>query len=647
MLAYIAWDGDHIGRQVGQAAIHNDVDGLRQLSQHIDRGNNIWRSWVELIGGSVISIGGDEGRVEIPADKLAEIPKLREQYQGAVGSTVSVGVGMKLNEAEKALIAAKLQGGDKIYFYSANIDKIIEESKSRQDPEAVKEDQAYFGKAETTEEEEKLRRTHYNPKRFGMEDAEKYQVKKLHELFGVEIWGVNGKEIRNNEDIDFTSDANDARHSYVPLGRIYLDEVLEPLDKLATGLHAFIERHKMIDEGWSYDKAHDFSSDEEIKFREANKDVTTLDWSLVEAWLKKYHDAENIPLTKAIPGMNEGANAGFGGAHKPNNTAKPSKPVASQGEHSEAQNVYNLIDEERPAPPEKTHAAKDLEEQFHMFAQEQQEPDEDPQLHQNLQQVKEHVVAILQQVKQQAPVLEQLKQQAPDVYKTIIGVVQAMIELGKEVIPTVQKSEADFEPLSKTTLSVQKVNYPQKANSDYLFRLMSQIHRGSRKDLNRIPMEGNWELQDVDINKLPSIYQPDEPQVREYVKMPAETRPPIIIHNDKLIDGYHRVSSAKARGDKSLLAYVPIEKEELNPDLKPSVGPVLDKDMEKSALPMPKAPTREEHTQPVGAQLDSSGKIKVIHPDGSSSWKEVRAGQMMSQICPTQHPVSTREPSSS
>lgn len=148
MLIFIAWDGDHIGRQVGRASRNDDVEGLRRISQAIDQGNNIWRSWVESTGGSLISMGGDEGRAEVAADHIGELPAIREQYSGKVGSTVSVGVGMKLSEAEKALIAAKLKGEDQIVFFSDECDELIE--KARAKGEKTEEDKiadAYLSKA--------------------------------------------------------------------------------------------------------------------------------------------------------------------------------------------------------------------------------------------------------------------------------------------------------------------------------------------------------------------------------------------------------------------------------------------------------------------------------------------------------------------
>jgi hypothetical protein len=150
MKVIIAWDGDHIGREVGRASLADDVDGLRRISQAIDLGNNVWKSWVIMNGGSVISMGGDEGRAEIPADKLAELPKLRNQYAQAVSASVSVGVGTKLSEADRALLVAKLRGGDRIVLYTQDIEPEIEaaEKQKTTTSEAEKLSDEYLGKAD-------------------------------------------------------------------------------------------------------------------------------------------------------------------------------------------------------------------------------------------------------------------------------------------------------------------------------------------------------------------------------------------------------------------------------------------------------------------------------------------------------------------
>lgn len=150
MKVIIAWDGDHIGREVGRASLADDVEGLRRISQAIDAGNRAMKAWVENGGGSVVSFGGDEGRAEILAEKLTELPTIRRQYASAVGSSVSIGVGTKLSEADRALMAAKIQGGDRIVLYTPEVDQLLEKVKAEQGEktESDKLAEQYLNKAE-------------------------------------------------------------------------------------------------------------------------------------------------------------------------------------------------------------------------------------------------------------------------------------------------------------------------------------------------------------------------------------------------------------------------------------------------------------------------------------------------------------------
>lgn len=136
MKVFVSFDGDHIGRMVGRASLADKPEEVAKIAQAIDRGNEIWRSWALSHGGRVISVGGDEGRLEVEADHLTELPKIRDQYQAVVGSTVSVGVGTKLSEADKSLMAAKLQGGDRIQLYTETVNELLEELEDK--PESQK-----------------------------------------------------------------------------------------------------------------------------------------------------------------------------------------------------------------------------------------------------------------------------------------------------------------------------------------------------------------------------------------------------------------------------------------------------------------------------------------------------------------------------
>ena len=131
MDVYISFDGDHIGREVGRLALQDDETGLRKISHAIEMGNELWAKWVEAKGGSVISTGGDEGRIKVSAEHLEEIPSIRKRYEDLVGSTVSVGVGRTLSESNRALIAAKLRGGDQVVMYEEGLEEEIEQAQNK------------------------------------------------------------------------------------------------------------------------------------------------------------------------------------------------------------------------------------------------------------------------------------------------------------------------------------------------------------------------------------------------------------------------------------------------------------------------------------------------------------------------------------
>lgn len=134
---YVSIDGDGIGQLVGRASLSNDEAGLMRISTLIQAGNEIFRSWVEKNFGKIISLGGDEGRMSVPPAALGDIPALREQYQNLTGNSVSVGIGHTMAEADKALLAAKLTGKDKVTLFGPEVDKIIAEAKPKDENEKI------------------------------------------------------------------------------------------------------------------------------------------------------------------------------------------------------------------------------------------------------------------------------------------------------------------------------------------------------------------------------------------------------------------------------------------------------------------------------------------------------------------------------
>lgn len=115
---FISIDADKLERRIAQAARADRADEVGRLGHAIDSGAAMFCSWAQRVGGSAIGSVGDAVRVTVPADRIGELPALIEQYEHAVGTSLSVGVGTKLSEAETALAAAKLRGGDQAVLYS-------------------------------------------------------------------------------------------------------------------------------------------------------------------------------------------------------------------------------------------------------------------------------------------------------------------------------------------------------------------------------------------------------------------------------------------------------------------------------------------------------------------------------------------------
>ncbi len=146
MELFVCWDGDKIGRRVGRAVLTDDVGEVRRVDQAINAGNELWRAFAVNVGGSVIEIGGDEGRICIDASRLGEVPGVAVRYGQTVGATLSVGVGMKLSDSAKALMIAKLRGGNQIIVWDQDTMQSEYEKASKPKDEKDKLAEEYLAK---------------------------------------------------------------------------------------------------------------------------------------------------------------------------------------------------------------------------------------------------------------------------------------------------------------------------------------------------------------------------------------------------------------------------------------------------------------------------------------------------------------------
>lgn len=142
---FVSCDGDNIGREVGRAVLHDEPETLARISQAIERGQKILTSWAIAAGGSVLEAGGDEVTLQIPVDAIKDLPDVRHNYFTAVDCTLSVGIGKKLSEAAKALLAAKVRGKDRVVFYDKDVEAEIASIKEETEHEKISKQ--YLAKA--------------------------------------------------------------------------------------------------------------------------------------------------------------------------------------------------------------------------------------------------------------------------------------------------------------------------------------------------------------------------------------------------------------------------------------------------------------------------------------------------------------------
>lgn len=327
MELFLSYSVDMLSQDFERATLEDDADMLRRMNQAMERGNKIWESWVLSFGGSAVTLGFGVGILQVAADRLSEVSRVKEEFASAIGKDVSVGIGARISEAEKALKAAKLTGGDKIVLYDEQVEETIAENEHR----ANTEDELgnIFGKSEL----------------------------------------IKGQPAASSPDGPFSPDSE-----------------------------------------------------------------------------------ASISSSMSNPALNQGGGGGMSGASQPTTAA----PMGEASEHSQGEAMKAMMEEDNPGPSEGTHAAD--EDALHQIAEGQEKDDKDKDTaeqegNSHIASIKQEVIKVLQQVKAQAQILEQVKQQAPEVYKTIMGMVQAVILMARELNKKpddqqegedVQKSEIDW-----------------------------------------------------------------------------------------------------------------------------------------------------------------------------------------------------------
>lgn len=89
----------------------------------------------------------------------------------------------------------------------------------------------------------------------------------IGEICGCPVFTVDGEYIRRETFCDFVFGGTHARYRFCPENEIWVEDILRPTDIAATSLHEFTEMVLMVEQGQTYDVAHDHATSAEIMLR--------------------------------------------------------------------------------------------------------------------------------------------------------------------------------------------------------------------------------------------------------------------------------------------------------------------------------------------------------------------------------------------
>lgn len=88
----------------------------------------------------------------------------------------------------------------------------------------------------------------------------------------------------------------------------------------------------------------------------------------------------------------------------------------------------------------------------------------------------------------------------------------------------------------------------EQAVGDIDEEFVEEYYRGAQARLRYVPIEELAEGNEAGNQRVPA-------RERRYAKLPAATRPPLVIQHGEIEDGNHRYRVAKAAGEKGLWCY--------------------------------------------------------------------------------------------
>lgn len=391
---YLSVSADSVSKELVRATRGDDPDRLRQIHQAIETGNDLWRSWALANSGDILSMGGTELRLRVPTEKLKDVAELRRRYAESIGSSVSVGFGTKLSEADQALQAAQKTGGDQILMYSPKI------------ADLMKEPEEPIQKAESLKD---------------LIEKTKQRSERMRHLA-----------------LTTSGSAWKTASGTVVVG-------MDPHDRSRWRATRLTETGEP--------NGHSVAPDHESALKIAYGDGADVMGEPVKS-MKKGETGDMVALVKADdPGMNKPAAGGGMTAPQEPSVADAITPTNEASEHSENE----ALREQMAVGGDVQNPADDIHGQLGQMATQQAQQDDQEAQQQQAEQdqatgqddMRKQVVTILKVFKDRAQELEGLQEQDPELYQSLTGMLQVMIQMSKEYFGG-QANEQDAQQVAKS-----------------------------------------------------------------------------------------------------------------------------------------------------------------------------------------------------
>ncbi|MFA5766571.1 MAG: hypothetical protein WC919_01440 [Candidatus Paceibacterota bacterium] len=127
-----------------------------------------------------------------------------------------------------------------------------------------------YDAGELAEKAERSKVTPSQDNASGTPDPATY-VRKLGDIFGIKFYLIDANVVRNQYKVDFALGGNNGPYDWVPRDEIWLDSAIHPSELPYIALHEFYERHRMLQNGLDYSKAHAAASTIEWRAREGKR----------------------------------------------------------------------------------------------------------------------------------------------------------------------------------------------------------------------------------------------------------------------------------------------------------------------------------------------------------------------------------------